>query len=128
MKSLQLFLLKGAFSVVQLDAHASIPTWALSGEFFALSRTSEELSLVCLSENIPVGLSCDSGWVCFKLHGPFEFSQTGILLSVLEPLAKATIGIFAVSTFNTDYVLVKAKLLVPAIAALQACGHHIQHS
>ena len=125
MPNLNLSLLEGRFAVLQLDPSASIPTWALEGEFFTVSRSSEELSIVCLESNVPDGLRLERDWACLKLQGPFEFSMTGILLSVLEPLAKAEVGIFAVSTFDTDYVLVKNDLLETAIAALESVGHRV---
>ena len=127
MPKLNLSLLEGRFVVVQLDPSASIPTWALEDGFFTVSRTSEELSIVCLESNVPADsdLRLERDWACLKLQGPFEFSLTGILLSVLEPLAKVNVGIFALSTFNTDYVLVKAEHLETAIVALEAAGHSL---
>ena len=125
MPNLNLSLLEGRFAVAQLEANADIPAWAFQGEFFTVSRSSEELSIVCLESNVPNGLRLERGWACLKLQGPFEFSMTGILLSVLEPLAKAQVGIFAISTFNTDYVLVKNGLLETAIVALESVGHRV---
>lgn len=131
MPNLNLSLLAGRFAVVQLEPSASIPAWALEGEFFTVSKTSEELSIVCLESNVPTNLPTNPdlrlelGWACLKLQGPFEFSLTGILLSVLEPLAKVNVGIFALSTFNTDYVLVKAQHLEKAMVALEAAGHSV---
>ncbi len=127
MPKLNLSLLKGHFAVVQLEANAGIPAWALQGEFFTVSRSSEELSIVCLESNVPddSALRLERDWACLKLQGPFEFSMTGILLSVLEPLAKVQVGIFAISTFNTDYVLIKNGLLETAIAALESVGHRV---
>ena len=127
MPNLNLSLLEGRFAVVQLDPSASIPAWALEDGFFTVSRTSEELSIVCLESNVPANsdLRLERDWVCLKLQGPFEFSLTGILLSVLEPLARVNVGIFALSTFNTDYVLVKAEHLEVAIVALENAGHSV---
>jgi uncharacterized protein len=127
MPNLNLSLLEGRFVVVQLEPSASIPAWALEGEFFTVSRTSEELSIVCLESNVPANsdLRLEHDWACLKLQGPFEFSLTGILLSVLEPLAKVNVGIFALSTFNTDYVLVKAEHLEKTIVALEGAGHRV---
>ena len=127
MPNLNLSLLEGRFAVVQLGPTSSLPAWALEGEFFSVSKTSEELSIVCPEANVPAGadLRLETGWACLKLQGPFEFSLTGILLSVLEPLARVKVGIFALSTFNTDYVLVKAENLERAIAALEAAGHRV---
>jgi uncharacterized protein len=127
MPNLNLSLLEGHFVVLQLEPSASIPTWALEGEFFTVSKTGEELSIVCLESNVPANLELriERDWVCLELQGPFEFSLTGILLSVLEPLARANVGIFALSTFNTDYVLVKAEHLEQAIVALEGVGHRV---
>ena len=125
MPNLNLSLLEGRFAVVQLGPKSPVPAWALEGEFFTVSRSSEELSIVCLESNVPDGLPLERDWACLKLQGPFEFSLTGILLTVLEPLAKAQVGIFAISTFNTDYVLVKNDSLETAIAALEQAGHRV---
>jgi uncharacterized protein len=127
MPNLNLSLLEGRFAVLQLEPNSSVPAWALEGEFFSVSKTSEELSIVCLELNVPNNsdMRLARDWVCLKLQGPFEFSLTGILLSVLEPLAQAEIGIFALSTFNTDYVLVKTENLEKAIVALEAAGHSV---
>jgi uncharacterized protein len=128
MPNLNLSLLEGRYVVLQLEPNASIPAWALGGEFFSVSKTGEELSIVCLESNLPTNLPdlrLERDWACLKLQGPFEFSLTGILLSVLEPLAQVNVGIFALSTFNTDYVLVKAENLERAIAALEGAGHRV---
>jgi uncharacterized protein len=130
MPNLNLSLLEGRFAVLQLEPDSSIPAWALEGEFFTVSKTSEELSIVCLDSNVPTNLNArlERGWACLKLQGPFEFSLTGILLSVLEPLAQVNVGIFALSTFNTDYVLVKTENLEQAILALEGAGHRVTRS
>jgi uncharacterized protein len=127
MPNLNLSLLEGRFAVLQLEPNSSIPVWALEGEFFSVSRTSEELSIVCLESNVPIGstVRLERDWACLKLQGPFEFSLTGILLSVLEPLAQIKVGIFALSTFNTDYVLVKTEHLETAVVALEGAGHRV---
>jgi uncharacterized protein len=127
MPNLNLSLLEGRFAVVQLEPKLPVPAWALEGEFFTVSKTSEELSIVCLESNVPTNsnVRLERDWACLKLQGPFEFSLTGILLSVLEPLAKVNVGIFAISTFNTDYVLVKAENLERAILALEGAGHSV---
>jgi uncharacterized protein len=127
MPNLNLSLLEGRFAVVQLEPNSVVPAWALEGEFFTVSKTSDELSIVCLESNVPTNSNVrfERDWACLKLQGPFEFSLTGILLSVLEPLAKVNVGIFALSTFNTDYVLVKSEHLERAILALKGAGHSV---
>lgn len=90
-----------------------------------MSRTEDELSVVCREDRVPPGLRTDGGWSAFKLEGPFAFDETGILLSVIEPLSANGIGIFAVSTFDTDYLLVKTTDAAKARALLGAAGHSI---
>jgi uncharacterized protein len=118
----------GIFAVAQLPADAAVPDWAHKSAFYTCSRTLDELSIVCLESNLPAtqeGVHIERGWACLMLQGPFEFSLTGVLLSVLEPLAFAQVSVFAISTFNTDYVLVKVESLARAAAALKAAGHRL---
>ena len=113
----------GEFAVCQLPADIHLPQWALADSFFNITRTAEELSIVCLANQVPQDVKCERGWACFKLEGPFPFALTGVLASFLQPLAEAKISIFALSTFDTDYVLVKQQAAEAAIAALRAAGH-----
>jgi hypothetical protein len=122
---LSLSLLGGLFAVAQLPASAPIPPWADGEGFVTLTRTAEELSIMCQQNRVPEAVKHEGGWRCFQLVGPFEFTLTGILASVLNPLAQAGIGIFALSTFNTDYVLVKELDLKAALAALEKAGHKV---
>ena len=91
-------------------------------------RTRDELSIVCsedvcTADRMPDGAPTQRGWLAMKLEGPFPFSMTGVLASFLQPLAEAQISIFAISTFATDYVLIKRENLEQAVAALGAAGH-----
>ncbi len=122
---LHLRRLAETYAVSQLSNDAAIPTWADGSGFVSISRTADELSIVCLADRVPADLRSEGGWSCLALVGPFEFTLTGILLSVLEPLAEAGIGIFAVSTFDTDYVMVKEAQLDAAMTALEANGHRV---
>jgi uncharacterized protein len=121
--ALNLKVIPGSFAVVQLPADAEVPSWAYGPGFFTVTRTDEELSVLCLADRVPEEQVGERGWACLQLVGPFEFSLTGILLSVLEPLAQAGVGIFAISTYNTDYVLVKHGQLATAVEALCGVGH-----
>lgn len=112
----------GAFAVCRLPATTSIPRWASGGHFFSIASTSDELSIVCPDAQVPPEIQHDNGWACLKLHGPFPFSETGILSSFVQPLAEHAIPIFAISTFDTDYVLVKNDWLEKAIEALTGAG------
>src|SRR6266404_3093984 len=112
--------LPGTYSILKLGAHDAIPSWALEGAFFSIGKTNEELSIVCETSSVPADLENKSDhWKCLKVQGLLDFAQTGILSSIAGPLAKAKISIFAVSTFNTDYILVKADSLVKAKEALK---------
>ena len=123
---LTLSILPGEYAVSRLQSDAPPPTWAMQGEFWTVSRTSDELSVLCRAEIVPDGVQTQRGWAALKLHGPFEFTLTGILASVLNPLKDAGIGIFAVSTFDTDYVLVAQEKLTQAIQVLEAAGHQVR--
>ncbi len=101
-----------------------MPEWVVGASFFCVSRTAEELSVVCEEHRVPDGIRAERDWVALRLQGPFPFAMTGVLSSFLHPLAEAGISIFAVSTFDTDYVLVKREKLESAIAALDAVGNH----
>lgn len=120
---LKLRLLEGTYAVCQLEASAPIPPWAEGEGFVSISRSDGELSMVCRQERVPAGTKAEREWSCLKLEGPFEFSLTGVLASVLNPLAAAGVGIFAVSTYNTDYVLLKQTHLSLATQALESAGH-----
>jgi hypothetical protein len=122
---LTLSLLSDSFAICRLENDAAIPQWALSGPFLSLTHTEDELSIVCPAQRIPADIHADRDWRCFKLHGPFPFSLVGILNSVTIPLAEANIGIFAISTYDTDYVLVKERNLQHAIDTLTTAGHTV---
>lgn len=123
---LTLSVLEGEYAVCRLEPNSAVPDWAWHGELVSVSKTRDELSILCLSSNVPDSVRCEREWAALKLHGPFDFALTGILVSVLEPLRVAQIGIFAVSTFDTDYVLVKRISLELAIAALKKAGHNVR--
>ena len=106
-------------AVVRLDALSTIPSWAIDGgDFFSITRTQDELSVVCLEDKVPQGLKVERGWRCLKVEGPLDFGLTGILSSLAKPLAEAKISIFAISTFDTDYIMVKKENLQRAVEVL----------
>jgi len=114
-------------AVCRLASDARIPAWAQEGGFFCVMRTHDELSIVCADvcaeDRVADGATVERGWVALQLEGPFPFSMTGVLASFVQPLAEAQIPIFAISTFNTDYVLIKRENLKGATLALSAAGH-----
>lgn len=119
---MNLTLLAETYAVSRPD---SAPDWLPSEGFMSLTRTHEEISVVCEESRVPRGVRSEPGWRAFQLAGPIPFSMTGVLASLLTPLAQARIPIFAVSTFDTDYVLVREADLAATITALEAAGHAI---
>ncbi len=118
-----LYLLSEVFAICRFEKGSALPDWLRTDHFFSITGTSDELSLVSLAEFVPTGVQADRDWRCLKLQGPFEFSLTGILNSITIPLANAGIGIFAISTYDTDYVLVKEHALQQALSVLTEAGH-----
>lgn len=121
--SLTLFLLSETFAVCRLPAGAALPAWATSGSLYAVTRTAGELSIVCAQAQVPDGVVCNSGWRCLQVAGPLDFALTGVLASLAAPLATAGISLFALSTYDTDYLLVQEQTLASALAALRNAGH-----
>lgn len=115
--------LSGRYAVSRLEAKESIPGWADGPGFVSITRTEDELSVVCLQDRVPDGVKHDRDWVALKLQGPFAFDETGILLSVIKPLSENELGIFLVSTFDGDHLLVKVKDEAAARGLLVAAGH-----
>ena len=122
--NLSFSVLHQGFVVARLEPGADVPGAVLaSREFVSITRTDDELSIVC-SESVAAGLAkVDRPWRAIRIHGPFAFDQTGVLASFLGPLAEASIGIFATSTFDTDYILVKSENIELAVQVLEAAGH-----
>lgn len=123
---LTLSVLPGTYAICRLDAGTTIPAWALHGDFVSLTCTEDELSVVCAETAVPDGVQCERGWRCLKVEGPLDFALTGILASLAGPLAAAEISLFAISTYDTDYLLVKAGQLAEALAVLAAAGFDIR--
>jgi hypothetical protein len=124
-QNLKFCRLPGPYAIVHLAPDTTIPDWAKKGEFTSITRTADELSIVCPTENLPPGVSSPHRWTCLKLEGPFPFSLTGVLLSFIEPLSNNAIPIFAISTFDTDYVLIQEEFLDQALDKLQQAGHEL---
>jgi hypothetical protein len=118
-------LLKPTFSVCRLAADAPLPSWVNQGGFTAVTRTEEELCIVCEGKFVPQDVLAERGWRAFMVAGPLDFSLVGVLASLSSALAVAGVSIFAISTYNTDYLLVKSENLNQAVAALKAEGHDL---
>lgn len=115
--------LPGSYGVCRLDAASPIPAWADGEGFVSISRSDEELSVVCRAERVPGDVKQDIGWTCYKFIGPFAFDETGIVSSVIGPLSDAGIGIFVVSTFDGDHMLLKEADVRRAEPVLAGAGH-----
>ncbi len=122
---LLLQVVAGEFAVCRLPATEPVPAWAGSGVFSSVTRTADELSILCPAGQVPASVKHEAGWRLLKLQGPFAFTETGILAAVLAPLAAAKIGILATATFDTDYLFVKDRQLDEARHALEAAGHTV---
>jgi len=120
---LALTLLPDLFAVCKLDAGDAVPTWATTGQFFSITRTAAELSVVCPQNLVPGGVRCERGWRCLRVAGTMDFSMVGVVASLVTPLAEAGISVFVISTFDTDYLLVKVNDLERATATLRGEGH-----
>lgn len=125
MTGLQLTVLPGVLAVCRMAADAPIPAWATSGPFTCITRTGDELSVVCAAECVPHEATAERSWACLKVAGPLDFALTGVLAGLAAPLADVGIPIFVVSTYDTDYLLVKEKCLQTAINALEEAGNQI---
>jgi hypothetical protein len=122
---LNLVLVDGTFAICRLAGDASIPSWATAGHFSSITRTADELSVVCRQADVPDGVVYQQGWRCLRVAGAMPFSLVGVLASLTGPLAEAGVSVFAVSTFDTDYLLVREINFEKAITALQQSGHSI---
>lgn len=122
---LTLSVLEGSLGVCRLDRETGIPGWALESDFYSITKTTDELSVVCPEGNVPHGVRCEKGWNCLKVEGPLDFTLTGILSGLSLVLAERGISIFAVSTFDTDYILIREKDLENAVDALAGSGYGI---
>ncbi len=125
MRYLTLSVLGGTYAICRMDKGSPVPGWALAGETFSVTRTRDELSVVCREDAVPGGVRCDRGWRCFRVEGPLPFDAVGVIASISAPLAKAGIPIFVFSTYDTDYVLVKDTNLEKAISVMSGDGHKV---
>jgi hypothetical protein len=124
--TLTLSLLDETFTIHRLQPNQAVPEKALNNSFFAAMRTAEELSLV-LPDSVRIESDrSEPGWASFKVEGPLEFELVGILAGISTALAKANVSIFALSTFDTDYILVKREQVEAAKEALTSAGYQIK--
>jgi uncharacterized protein len=121
---MKLTVLADAFAVCRLSPAIGIPQWALQKRtLLSITYTSDELSLICLEAMVPSSVQYRGSWRAIKVQGPLDFSLTGILVALAAPLAAAHIPIFALSTFDTDYLLLQDEHLLQAKTVLEQNGH-----
>jgi hypothetical protein len=123
--ALSLRVLPEVLVVCRLEPDDPLPLWAQGGGIWSITRTADELSVVCEARLVPEGVRAESGWRALQVAGPLDFSLTGILAGISGALAEAEISLFAISTYDTDYVLVKAASLPAAVEALSRSGYTI---
>jgi hypothetical protein len=113
------------FAICKLPPENSIPPWAISGKFWSVARTPTELSVVCGQSNLPPGFEAERDWRALQVVGPLPFEELGVLSSLAVPLADAGLSIFAISTFETDLILVREQSFEAACQILVKEGHII---
>ncbi|MBU2601362.1 MAG: ACT domain-containing protein [Actinobacteria bacterium] len=123
-------LLPDRLAICRLEPDSPVPDWCLGGGFRTVSWTAEETSVVCPESGVPAEVRAERGWRAFMVEGPLDFSQTGVLAEIAEPLARADISIFVVSTFDTDFVLVREASVDEAqrVLAREATGAALRDS
>jgi len=124
-RKLRFLQLPETFAICRLPAEDGIPTWAVTGILFSVTRTPNELSIVCSEENLLDSAPASRGWRCLMLEGPFELNEVGVLAAITRPLADAGVSVFAISTYSTDYLLIHQDQLAKAISTLAAKGMEV---
>lgn len=111
-------------AVCRLDAASDVPPWVdRSREFTSVTRTKDELSVVCARDDVPDGVPMEGPWRALRVKGPLVMTLIGVVAALANPLANAGISIFAISTFDTDYILVHEPDFDAAVGALTQAGH-----
>lgn len=123
---LTLEVLQDEFAICRLAVDAPVPNWAWTGELTSITSTDDELSLVCAADSVPAEITHTAGWRALKVRGPLEFSLIGILAGLSTALADAGVSIFAISTYDTDYILVHGDQLELALDRLKAAGYGVE--
>ncbi len=119
--------LSKTFAICRLERGANWPEWA-TGAFVSVTRTEDELSVVCPQECVPPGVQSQAGWRCLRVAGPLDLSEIGILASLVQPLAAARISVLVIGTYDTDYLLVRAAHVAEATRVLRESGHQVDDS
>jgi hypothetical protein len=124
-RNFELSLLAETFTILHLAPDAVVPEWATQGQFFSITRTSDELSVIAETALVPDRLRTEVSWRVLKVHGPFDLAEVGVLASLVMPLAAAGVSVFTISTFDTDYLLVQSGQLRDALSGLRNAAHTV---
>ena len=119
-------LLDEPLALCRLDARAPVPAWAWTGPFASVTRTADELSVVCAAAAAPPDAPVSAPWRALRVDGPLDLSEVGVLAALLAPLAAARVSVFAIATYDTDYLLVREESVAAAVAALRGAGHVVR--
>lgn len=122
---LNISVLPGNFAVCRLGPKDPMPDWVIPGLFVTVTRSADELSIICDEELVPSDVVAIKGWACLKVEGPFDFSEVGVVASISKILAQAKISLLSISTFETDYILLEWNIVEEAVAALREGGHSV---
>jgi hypothetical protein len=125
-RRLRLRLLPGRLAVARLDGSAAVPGWAEGPGVVSITRRGEELSIVCAEARMPAEVRAERGWSALEVQGPIAFEEVGVLHALSGPLARAGVSLFALSTFDTDLVLVREETVERAVEALRVAGHAVE--
>ena len=124
--SLELEVLPERLAICRLDPEDGLVDWDPSGDFLSITFTEAEISVVCDEAVAPADADCERGWRCLRVDGPLDFELVGVLASLTRALAEAGVSVFALSTYETDYLLVRGAVLDRAITALEGAGHTVR--
>ncbi len=119
-------VLPGTYAIARLAPDARLPEWCHHGDLISITRTRDELSIICTDHPVPIGIVAERGWKILKLSGPFPLNVVGVLAAFAAPLAEARVSILPIGTYDTDYLLVHSHQLSKALAALAAAGHVLE--
>lgn len=125
-RGLRLRLLPGRLAAARLSGTAPVPPWADGPGVVSITRRAGELSVVCAEERVPPAVRAERGFRALEVEGPLDFQEVGVLHALTGPLARAGVSLLAVSTFDTDLVLVREETLARALEALRGAGHRVE--
>lgn len=124
-RSLNLQLLPGSMAVCRLELDRQVPEELMQAPFYSITRTADELSVVCPERLVPGDAKAEKGWRVLKVEGPLDLAMTGVLANLTKSLAQANVSVFALSTYDTDYLLIRAADVTAAVSALRTEGHGV---